>query len=122
MWRLLRVLDAQLGLLHHVLEGGADEVCELAPFSHDHRPSTGLSSGAWAGSRATTSQCRWVFNQACMARLRWAGRPSHNSVAFPPRKRRSSGQGCRGRLGVVREAKRKGEQNGTCHRVPPASP
>jgi hypothetical protein len=39
------------------------------------------------GSRSTTSQDRWVASQVRIARLRWAGSPSHNKVAFsPPRK------------------------------------
>src|SRR4029434_7439317 len=41
--------------------------------------------------RSTTSQERWLRIQARMARLRWAGSPSHSRVAFsPPRNRRSS--------------------------------
>ncbi len=39
-------LDAELGLLHLLLEGRASEVGEPVLYSHDHSPSTGLSSGA----------------------------------------------------------------------------
>src|SRR5829696_4032375 len=84
-------LDTQLSLLSHRLEGGADEVGELGSLQQRLQPLTGLSSGAYAGRGSTTSHCRWVLSQACMARLPWADSPSHNRVALsPPRKRRSS--------------------------------
>jgi hypothetical protein len=45
-----------------------------------------LSSGAYAGSRSTTSHERWLRIQARMAWLQWDGSPSHSSVAFAPPK------------------------------------
>src|SRR5829696_8072252 len=45
-----------------------------------HRPSTGLSSGAWAGSRSAVSQSRWLSNQARILVLQWADSPSQMST------------------------------------------
>jgi hypothetical protein len=70
---------------------GEQRLASSTAFRHDHSPSTRFSSGAFAGSRSTTSQDRCVVSQARIAAERWAGSPSHNNVAFsPPRKRRSA--------------------------------
>jgi hypothetical protein len=63
-------LDAAVGLGEHLTMGRAGEVGELDGLRLDHSPSTGLRSGAYAGSRSTTSQDRWVRSQASIARLR----------------------------------------------------
>jgi hypothetical protein len=79
------------GLVDHLGQGRDGEVGQLPGLEAGPKPSTGVSSGAEAGRRSTTSQDRWVRIQARMARLGWAGRPSHTSVAIsPPRTRRSS--------------------------------
>ena len=65
-------LDAAVGLLDHLGSVGEARLASSTAFNHDHKPSTGFSSGAQAGSRSTTSQDRWVFSQPRMAVLRWA--------------------------------------------------
>src|SRR4029453_10345202 len=83
-------LDATLGRRKGVVEGVGGPVGQLHAWRLAHSGSTGLRSGAKAGSGSTTSQDRWPRSQARIAWLRWAGSPSHTSVAFcPPRKRRS---------------------------------
>jgi hypothetical protein len=52
------------------------------PFNNDYSPHRVELGRAYAGRRSTTSHCRWVLSQACMALLRWAGSPSHNSVGL----------------------------------------
>src|SRR5215218_1928200 len=60
------------------------------PFRLAHSCSAGFSSGAYPGSRSTTSQSRCEATNAAIAVLRWAGSPSHSTVAFwPPRNTRS---------------------------------
>jgi hypothetical protein len=54
------VVDAQVGLVDHLGHGRMSEVGQLDGLELDHRPATGFGSGAEAGSRATTSQDRWV--------------------------------------------------------------
>src|SRR5215217_9374197 len=92
MWRPADPLDALVGLGDHLGQGRREvRLANSTAFRLDHSPSVGFSSGAYAGSRSTTSQDRWVFNQARIAPLRWDGSPSHNKVAFsPPRNRRNS--------------------------------
>jgi hypothetical protein len=84
-------LDAAVGLVDHLTKRRAGEVGELHSLEAGPQPLDRVEVGRVAGSRSTTSQCRWLFSQARMAALRWAGRPSHSSVAFsPPRNVRSS--------------------------------
>src|SRR5215211_5166519 len=65
-------------------------------------PSTGSRSWAYPGKYSTASQERWRPSQWRMARLRWAGSPSHTSVAFcPPRKAPQLAQGADEAVGVI---------------------
>jgi len=79
--RLADPLDAPLvGLVDHLGRGRDGEVGQLPGLEAGPKPSTGVSSGAEAGRRSTTSQDRWVRIQARMAVLGWAGQ------AIPPQR------------------------------------
>jgi pimeloyl-ACP methyl ester carboxylesterase len=77
-------LDATLGRGGDLLQRATCQVGQVHPLRLDHSASTGFSSGAYPGSRSATSQDRWQRSQAAIARLRWAGSPSHSRVAFCP--------------------------------------
>jgi hypothetical protein len=55
-----------VGLVDHLGQGRDGEVGQLPGLEAGPKPSTGVSSGAEAGRRSTTSQDRWVRIQARM--------------------------------------------------------
>jgi hypothetical protein len=84
-------LDAAVGLDEHLTKGRAGEVGEFDGLEAGPQALDWVQLRAEAGRRSTTSQDRWAASQARIARLRWAGRPSHSKVAFsPPRNLRNS--------------------------------
>ena len=73
VWGAAGPLDASVGLSITSARVGPQRLASSTALRLDHKPSTGFSSGAYAGRRSTTSQCRWRFSQARMTVLRWAG-------------------------------------------------
>jgi hypothetical protein len=82
------------------LSPSAATLANSLPLRLAHACSTGFSSGAYPGSRSTTSQSRSVARNAAIAQLRWAGSPSHSSVAFSPPRNPRSPRGTATRLAV----------------------
>jgi hypothetical protein len=86
MWCLTDPLDATVGLGDHSGKVGVGEVGQLAALTLEVGPQRldGVQLGRAGGSRSATSQWRWLAMKAFILLLRWAGRPSHSSVASAP--------------------------------------
>jgi len=71
-------LDAVLGRVGDLAQVALGRLASSVPLRMAHRYSTGLSSGAWAGSRSARSQSRWLSSQALwVSGIRYLKRPAH---------------------------------------------
>lgn len=79
-------LDAGGGGANGGIDGLIAGLASSVPLRFDHRPSTGLSSGAYAGSLSTTSQCRWVPRNSGHVAATLGGKSVPEEGTLSPRK------------------------------------